>query len=85
MEGENPPTRQETNKFTEGFQNLIDSYGIAKYQEVNPGIFAITTFPFLFAIMFGDSGHGVLMALFGLVMILLERRLSQGRLNDVRL
>ncbi|OUM70143.1 hypothetical protein PIROE2DRAFT_57009 [Piromyces sp. E2] len=83
MEGEEPPTRQETNKFTEGFQNLIDSYGIAKYQEVNPGIFAITTFPFLFAIMFGDSGHGVLMSLFGLTMILLERRLSQTRLNDI--
>jgi len=82
-EGEEPPTRQETNKFTEGFQNLIDAYGIAKYQEVNPGIFSIVTFPFIFAIMFGDSGHGMLMAIFGLVLILLEKRLGNSKLNDI--
>jgi len=46
------------NSFTEPFQAIIDTYGVPRYEEVNPGIFAIAIFPFLFGVMFGDIGHG---------------------------
>jgi V-type H+-transporting ATPase subunit a len=74
-----PPTYQKTNKFTEGFQTIINAYGTAKYQEVNPGLPTIVTFPFLFAVMFGDSGHAFLMLSAAIAMIYWEKNLKKVR------
>lgn len=38
--------------------------------------YTIITFPFLFAVMFGDAGHGLIMALFALTLIIFEKRLA---------
>jgi V-type H+-transporting ATPase subunit a len=78
-----PPTFHRVNKLTEGFQTLIDSYGVATYQEVNPGLFAVTTFPFLFAVMFGDIGHGLIVLLSGILMIAFEKRLAAGPQGEI--
>lgn len=79
---ENPPTYNRTNKFTNAFQALIDAYGVASYREMNPAPYTIITFPFLFAVMFGDLGHGLIMAMFGLWMIVKEKPLAAKKTDN---
>ncbi|CDQ63623.1 unnamed protein product [Oncorhynchus mykiss] len=79
-----PPTFNKTNKFTSGFQNIVDAYGIGNYREINPAPYTIITFPFLFAVMFGDMGHGVLMTCAALYLVIRESRiLSQKTDNEM--
>jgi V-type H+-transporting ATPase subunit a len=51
-------------------QLITNTYGVPSYQEANPATFAIVTFPFLFAVMFGDYGHGSLIFFVGAMMVL---------------
>ncbi|XP_052123294.1 V-type proton ATPase 116 kDa subunit a 1 isoform X2 [Frankliniella occidentalis] len=74
---ENPPTFIRTNKFTAGFQALVDAYAVTSYREVNPALYTIVTFPFLFAVMFGDLGHGLIVTLFAAYLCIWEKKLSQ--------
>lgn len=47
--------------------------------------YTIITFPFLFAVMFGDVGHGLLMFLFALAMVLAENQPAvKSAQNEVR-
>ncbi|XP_054818527.1 V-type proton ATPase subunit a3-like isoform X2 [Prosopis cineraria] len=80
---ESPPTYFRTNKFTSAFQEIVDAYGIAKYREANPGVFTIITFPFLFAVMFGDWGHGTCLLLATLYFITRGNKFSSQKLGDI--
>ncbi|KAF9239686.1 V-type ATPase, V0 complex, 116kDa subunit family [Melanogaster broomeanus] len=71
-----PPTFNRTNKFTEGFQAIMDSYGIATYQESPSHSF--------FAVMFGDIRsryhHSPLLPCY---MIINERKWAKMDLGEV--
>jgi V-type H+-transporting ATPase subunit a len=82
-----PPTYFKVNKFTSVFQGIVDTYGVPRYQEANPALFTIVTFPFLFGIMYGDIGHGTFLSVFSLLMVLFEDRLGEmkrrGTLGEI--
>nr|GEV49764.1 V-type proton ATPase subunit a2-like [Tanacetum cinerariifolium] len=52
---------------------IVDAYGVAKHQEA---VYTVVTFPFLFAVMFGDWGHGICLFLATLFLILREKTYS---------
>ncbi|KAL3276436.1 hypothetical protein HHI36_011819 [Cryptolaemus montrouzieri] len=79
---EDPPTYNHTNKFTNAFQVLIDAYGVASYREMNPAPYTIITFPFLFSVMFGDLGHGIILTLFAMWMIIKEKPLAAKKSDN---
>ncbi|XP_009617904.1 V-type proton ATPase subunit a1-like [Nicotiana tomentosiformis] len=79
---DSPPTYFRTNRFTNAYQEIVDAYGVAKYQEANPAVYTIVTFPFLFAVMFGDWGHGICLLLGALVLISKESKLSSQKLGS---
>ncbi|CAN7116233.1 unnamed protein product [Brassica rapa subsp. narinosa] len=79
---ESPPTYFRTNKLTNAFQEIIDAYGVARYQEANPAVYSVVTYPFLFAVMFGDWGHGLCLLLGALYLLARERKLSKQKLGS---
>ncbi|XP_047160573.1 V-type proton ATPase subunit a1 [Vigna umbellata] len=79
---ESPPTYFRTNTFTNPYQEIVDAYGVARYQEANPAVYTTIIFPFLFAMMFGDWGHGICLLLGALVLIARENKLSTQKLGS---
>jgi len=73
-----PPTFIKTNDFTFVFQEIVNTYGIPMHKEINPAVFAIVTFPFLFGVMFGDVGHGFLWLLVGIILCLLNGKMKNN-------
>lgn len=71
------------NKFTAAYQGIVDAYAVCTYQEVNPTPFTIITFPFLFGVMFGDMGHGIVMTLAAAYMIWKEKQLAKCNFGEI--
>ena len=73
---EKPPTYFKMNDFIYPFQEVVSTYGVPRYKEANPALFSIITFPFLFGIMFGDIGHGLLLFSFSAYICMIKNDLS---------
>jgi V/A-type H+-transporting ATPase subunit I len=57
------PVRLEHTKAFKPFELLIESYGLPRYGTIDPTIFVAISFLLMFGAMFGDLGHGIVMAL----------------------
>lgn len=75
-----PPTLVVETAARRPFRPLMATYGVAPYRNVDVTLFAGVAFVVMFSIMFGDVGHGLLLASFGLVL----RSIRRGRLAQLR-
>lgn len=78
-----PPTHFTTNKFTYGYQEFVNTYGIPRYREANPALFTAATFPFLFGVMYGDIGHGTFLLCAGLYLLWNEKANDNAKLGEM--
>ena len=78
-----PPTHFITNKFTYGYQEFVNTYGIPRYREANPALFTAATFPFLFGVMYGDIGHGLFLFLAGCTLLWNEKANDNAKLGEM--
>jgi V-type H+-transporting ATPase subunit a len=58
---------------------FVDTYGVPRYKEANPALFAAATFPFLYGVMYGDIGHGFCLFLLGLYLVISHGKRLKGR------
>jgi V/A-type H+/Na+-transporting ATPase subunit I len=55
------------------FEMLVSTYGLPNYQELEPTLFVALSYIIMFGVMFGDAGHGMVLALCGLAALLAVR------------
>jgi len=62
VDKEDIPIRLEHNPLVKPFGLLIEAYGLPRYGTIDPTIFVAFSFLLMFGGMFGDLGHGLLLA-----------------------
>jgi V/A-type H+-transporting ATPase subunit I len=63
-----PPTQFKNNIFFRPFEAVIKLYGLPSYYEIDPTPFLAITFCFMFGIMFGDIGQGLVYFVAGILL-----------------
>lgn len=63
-----PPTRMPESTLRDRVRPLVDTYAIVPYEDVDPSLFAGITYVLMFGMMFGDVGHGLVLALLAVLL-----------------
>lgn len=67
------PTCLDNPRIFKPFEVITRTFGFPGYKEIDPTPLIAVTFPLIFGLMFGDVGHGLIVALLGLVLFVLGR------------
>jgi V/A-type H+-transporting ATPase subunit I len=78
--GERIPVLLSHSRLLRPFEMLVAAYGLPRYGELAPTPFVAVSYVLMFGMMFGDVGHGGLIALAGLIGLLAG---SRTRWRDV--
>ena len=60
-----PPTKLENPKIFKPFEMFVQMYGLPSHNEMDPTVFVGLTYSFIFGVMFGDVGQGLLLLIGG--------------------
>lgn len=60
-----PPTKLENPKLFKPFEMFVQMYGLPAHNEFDPTMFVGLTYSFIFGVMFGDVGQGLLLLIGG--------------------
>ncbi len=62
-------------------QSVINNFGIPSYNETNPLVFMLFTYPIIYGLMFGDFGQGLIFIALGF--LFLRMRKKGAKMNDI--
>ena len=60
------PTLVRTPRWLQPFEELVTTFGLSSYNELDPTLIVTVSFLIMYGMMFGDLGHGLLLLLTGL-------------------
>ena len=60
-----PPTKLENPKLFKPFEMFVGMYGLPAHNEMDPTLFVGLTYSFIFGVLFGDVGQGLLLVIVG--------------------
>ena len=72
------PVQLNNPKALKPFEMLVVNYAVPEYGAVDPTPFVAVAYLLMFGLMFGDVGHGLIIALGGLLFPKLKKNLSEG-------
>lgn len=60
-----PPVRLKNNKLTRPYEYYVEMYGLPQYHDMDITFFVALVYTFVFGVMFGDVGQGLVLAIGG--------------------